>query len=40
MNTVQIATDDSRLAEARMAVQAYARIAGVLFLLSFVAGRQ
>jgi hypothetical protein len=38
MNTVPNANDNSRLAQARAAVQAYARIAGVLFLLSFVAG--
>ena len=38
MNTAPNANDDSRRAQARAAVQAYARIAGVLFLLSFVAG--
>lgn len=32
------ADDDSRLARARTAVQAYAKLAGVLMLLSFVAG--
>jgi hypothetical protein len=38
MNGVQNVTDDPRLAQARTAVQTYARIAGVLFLLSFAAG--
>jgi hypothetical protein len=38
MNTVLNATDDRRLAHARAAVLAYARIAGVLSLLSLVAG--
>ncbi len=39
MNTIPNANDDRRLAQARAAsVQTYARIAGVLFLLSFVAG--
>jgi len=39
MNTVLNANEDRRLAQARAAsVQTYARIAGVLFLLSFVAG--
>lgn len=38
MNTAPNANDDSRLAQARAAVQAYARIAGLLFLLSFAAG--
>ena len=33
-----VPTEDRQLAQARAAVQAYARIAGVLFLLSFVAG--
>src|SRR5512140_1292449 len=38
MSTVQIANDDDRRARARAAVQGYARTAGVLTLLSFVAG--
>ncbi len=39
MNSVPNANDDRRLAQARAAsVQTYARIAGVLFLLSIVAG--
>jgi hypothetical protein len=38
MNTVTRASDDSRLAQAQAAVQTYARVAGVLFLLSFLAG--
>jgi hypothetical protein len=39
MNSVPNASDDRRLAQARAAsIQTYARIAGVLFLLSIVAG--
>jgi hypothetical protein len=39
MNTILHANDDRGLAQARAAsVQTYARIAGVLFLLSLVAG--
>jgi hypothetical protein len=38
MNTVANANDDRRLAQRRPAVQTYARIAGVLFLLSLIAG--
>src|SRR5712692_9893648 len=38
MNSVPNVNDDPRPAQALAAVQTYARIAGVLFLLSFVAG--
>jgi len=38
MNRVPNESDDSRLTRARASVQAYAKITGVLFLLSFIAG--
>jgi hypothetical protein len=38
MNTLLNANDDSRLEQSQGGVQAYARVAGVLFLLSFLAG--